>query len=263
MRATPCTKYAYVTARLPVLLALLGCSGPAHDGGGGAGSSGHATNGGATGGGVTSGGSSNSGSSNSGSSNSGSSNSGSSNGGSSNGGSSNGGSSNGGASGSGGQNSGPLTAHDLAPLAVGNRWTYTVTGDKFNCPVGSLSTTVESLAPFAGREAYQVRDFCMPAELIAFSYEGDALLQNFGPTEWHTVMALPIQDGASWIFVDPVTITWHAVPSITVPAGAFNNCFMRTVSQSPNLEATFCPGVGQVRRVDDGYTAVLESYELH
>ena len=76
-------------------------------------------------------------------------------------------------------------------------------------------------------------------------------------------MTSPIQDGASWTFAPGTTITWHAVASITVPAGTFTHCFMRTVSDSPKLEATFCPGVGQVRRVNDGYAAVLESYELH
>ncbi len=191
-------------------------------------------------------------------------------GGSTNAGSTNGGSTNGGgSSGSGGSSSGSshgggqATISELAMLAVGNQWKYTVTGDGLDCPTGSVSTKVESLQPFQGHDAYQVRDFCTPDQLTAFSYDGDTLLQYFPPTEWLEVMASPVEDGTSWTFAPGTTITWHATASITVPAGTFNDCFMRTVSDSPGLQATFCPGVGQVRRVNDGYTAVLESYELH
>ncbi len=248
MQRARCATNSCMTARIVWLVLLLGCGGgcssPADDAPGSAGSAGKTTSGGATGDG--------------GSSTGGGAIAGSATGGNAAGGGVAGGSSGGSAGGS----SGPLTVRNLAMLAVGNQWNYAVTGDGFDCPTGAQSTKVESQETVQGHDTYQVRDVCSQDELTAFSYDADSLLQQFG-AEWLKVMTSPIQDGASWTFAPGTTITWHTAPSITVPAGTFTNCVKRTVSDSPNLEATFCPGVGQVKRVNDGYTAVLESYDVH
>lgn len=241
-----------MTARIGWLVLLLGCgagcSSPADDAAGSAGSAGQTTSGGASGA--------------SGSSSGGSAIAGSAIGGNAAG-SGMAGSSSGGSSGdSAGGSSGPLTVRNLAMLAVGNQWTYAVTGDGLDCPTGTQSTKVESQETVQGHEAYQVRDACSQGELTAFSYDADSLLQQFG-AEWLKVMTSPIEDGASWTFAPGTTITWHTVPSITVPAGTFTNCVKRTVSDTSTSEATFCPGVGQVRRVSDSFAAVLGSYDVH
>jgi hypothetical protein len=235
-----------MAARIVWLALLLGlgngCSSPAEDPTGGAGSAGLANSGGASG------------------------DSGSSSGGGAIAGAAMGGNAAGGemagSGGGAGSSSGPLTVRNLAMLAVGNQWTYAVTGDGFDCPTGTQTTKVESQETVQGHDAYQVRDFCSHDKLIAYSYDADSLLQQFGE-EWLKAMTSPIEDGASWTFAPGTTITWHTVPSITVPAGTFTNCVNRTVSDTSTSEATFCPGVGQVKRVSDSFAAVLGSYDVH
>jgi hypothetical protein len=152
-----------------------------------------------------------------------------------------------------------LTAEDLFPVGTGSKWTYSVTATDSTCAAGSGVTTVLGASPQQGREAYEVKDFCF-GESTYFAFEAGELYQLVGE-QWNKGMGLPIQEGTTWIYSGAASLTWHAEASVTVPAGTFTKCFRRD-AKAPN-SATFCPGVGLVRRVSDGYTGELSEYELH
>lgn len=232
---------------LALFICLASCSDPADDPGGGSAGSDTGASGGSASGGSASGGSTSGGSASGGSTSGGSASGGSASGGSASGGSASGG------------NSGTLTAEDLFPVGIGSKWTYSVTATASTCEAGSGVTTVLGAGPQQGRDAYEMQDFCF-GESVYLAFEAGELYQLVDG-QWNKSMALPIQEGTKWIYSGEASLTWHAEASVTVPAGTFTGCFRRD-AKAPN-SATFCPGVGLVRRVGDGYTGELSAYELH
>lgn len=86
---------------------------------------------------------------------------------------------------------------------------------------------------------------------------------GFDPT-WYPILKGPAVDGAAWTYNynGTRTSTWHAVPSITVPAGMFTDCWRIATMIPASMRAgdvndmVMCRGVGVVKvsqRIWNGY----------
>jgi len=166
----------------------------------------------------------------------------------------------GGASGSGDL----LTAADLFPLAVGNRWTFLVTGGMADCAAGLHDATIAGTATQGGEQAFELRDYCrddFPGYLRA---SGGEVLEY--QAEWARSLAQPLQEGYSWMFTSNYQLEWHFVGTVNVPAGTFDDCWQRstTVTSGSGFMSrrTYCPGVGPVQTVNSDGEASLASYSL-
>jgi hypothetical protein len=133
----------------------------------------------------------------------------------------------------------------LQPLALGRTWTYDVqsVGTGY-CASGTHDVTVLGHATVDGRDAFQVSSFCSG---IASAYEtvnGDQVDVDYQGA-WNHYLDVPVQDGHSWPYFNS-SYTWHAVPTITVPAGTFTGCWKASQNVTYTAYATFCRGVGMV-----------------
>ena len=169
---------------------------------------------------------------------------------------------NGGAStaGSGGVAAGSVTAAQLFPLAVGNRWTYQVTSTAADCPSGSHDASIVGTMTEGNETAFDFRDYCEDSSPTYLRAANDEVLEY--QVDWARSLAQPVQDGYSWMFTQNFTLTWHAAGTVTVPAGTFQNCWDRlSMSGATLVTKTYCPDVGPVK--ESGFEdVVLTSYSL-
>lgn len=149
----------------------------------------------------------------------------------------------------------------LAPLAVGNWWTYQLAGQ--DCGSGQATSSIDYTQQIGGRTAFALRFFCEPLvpDRWLLHNPGGQLVDRWDDDEdeWARVIDEPLQEGHSWDSLDDTTFTWQYAGTVTVPAGTFDDCWTRL--GDPN-DATFCPGVGRVRDMASGYSAELVDYDV-
>jgi hypothetical protein len=169
-----------------------------------------------------------------------------------------------GAGAGGGSAGGPATGTpvQLLPLAVGNRWTYQVTGGGASCADGPHDATIDGMATEGGEQAFEFLDYCKEAQPAYLRYSGNEVLEYAG--EWARSLAEPLQEGYSWMFTGNYQLEWHSVGTVTVAAGTFDNCWQRLVTSMGNAvgNRTYCPGVGPVKSSYTTGEASLVSYSL-
>jgi hypothetical protein len=152
-----------------------------------------------------------------------------------------------GGGGTGGGGGGGATA-PLYPLAVGNRWTYTVTavGAGSVCAAGSFDQHVLSANPAGGRAAFQLDNFCSGvAGPYDYSQPGGDEVDFYYNSTWAPIIDLPLQEGHSWTYFN-ASYTWHRETSITVPAGTFTDCWTANQNVTYTAYLTYCRGAGLV-----------------
>ncbi len=135
---------------------------------------------------------------------------------------------------------GPLLATDLWPLAVGNSWTYSPDS---KCAMPDVFQVAE-LAPYQGRMAYRFTDTCSPDGFWLSVVDGN--IQQFAEA-WHSNLAVPIEDGATWAWNDTYDFVWKSEPTVTVQMGTFHDCWRRVdPDNEAALSRVYCPGIGSV-----------------
>jgi len=152
------------------------------------------------------------------------------------------------------------TADWLLPLHLGAEWTYKITAADSSQPIKDCKPETQSTAKVTGTmpyvtpagttEAVVLRMVCSDIDLLLFGTK-DALSANMlidgGPASYQsdsTYIKL-YRDGTAH-----EGMKWSAVPSVTVSAGTFLDCWRMTLEPPPTpgetYERTYCPGVGMV-----------------
>jgi hypothetical protein len=135
------------------------------------------------------------------------------------------------------------------------------------CGDPNPKTTVVQPTTIEGKDGFEVDYFCTAplASPLVLRSEGDLVEFNQG-SGWKTLLAPPVQDGASWACFDAGQCTWKSAGTVTVPAGTFSECWTVTVDLggADVRERTYCRGVGHVtshyKALDgNGYDAKLVS----
>ncbi|HXK17995.1 MAG TPA: hypothetical protein VNG33_09340 [Polyangiaceae bacterium] len=151
-----------------------------------------------------------------------------------------------------------LTPALLFPLAVGNKWTFSGPPLK-GCASGQFEESFTAYELHGGRMAYESVDTCQPNAPVWLS-EQDGAIAQFSGTDWAVSLAPPVEEGAEWDS-GGVRFGWHAVPTVTVPAGTFDNCWKRALVLYPDSFArTYCPGIGPTLDEDSGMRTELTAY---
>ena len=159
-----------------------------------------------------------------------------------------GGSAGGGGGGTGGSGGGGGTTAALYPLAVGYRWTFTVTavGAGSTCAAGSFDQHVVSANAAGGRAAFQLDNFCSGVSgTYDYSLPGGDEVDFYYNATWAPIIDLPLQEGHSWTYFNS-SYTWHRETSVTVPAGTFDDCWTANQDVSYTAYLTYCRGAGLV-----------------
>jgi hypothetical protein len=152
----------------------------------------------------------------------------------------------------------------IDPIAPGHTWTYDVTilGTYPACVAGTHTATVLHEEMLGGRDAFEVQSFCVPAGSFFYSVDGDRVFTWVAMT-WVLTLDAPVAAGHTWS--DGLdSFTWEAVPTVTVPAGTYTNCWRAVEQVTYPTYTAFCRGVGPVQwHYEDGhgngYEAVLRS----
>jgi hypothetical protein len=152
----------------------------------------------------------------------------------------------------------------IDPIALGHAWTYDVTvlGTYPACTAGTQTATVLNDEMLGGRQAFQVQSFCPNAGSFFYALDGDRVFTWVAMT-WVLSLDAPVAAGHTWS--DGLdSFTWQAVPTVTVPAGTYTNCWSAVEQVSYPTYTVFCRGVGPVQwHYEDGhgngYEAVLRS----
>jgi hypothetical protein len=151
--------------------------------------------------------------------------------------------------GAGGGGSGGGGGGALYPIALGNRWTYTVAavGAGSVCAAGSYDQAIVSANPGSdGRPAFQMTSFCSGvAGTQDVSTPGGDEVDAFYNGAWAPFVALPLMEGYSWQYFN-ATYKWHREGTITVPAGTFDDCWTANQQVSYTAYLTYCRGAGLV-----------------
>jgi hypothetical protein len=152
----------------------------------------------------------------------------------------------------------------IDPIALGHAWTYDVTvlGTYPACVAGTHTATVLNEEMLGGRQAFQVQSFCTNAGSFFYSVDGDRVFTWVAMT-WVLSLDAPVAAAHTWS-VGVESFTWQAVPTVTVPAGTYTNCWSAVEQVSYPTYTVFCRGVGPVQwHYEDGhgngYEAVLTS----
>src|SRR5262249_10186862 len=135
----------------------------------------------------------------------------------------------------------------IDPLEVGRTWTYDVTtmGGFPVCTAGKHDSTVTGTTQIDGRTALVVSSFCAAVGTSNMTVDGDAVDYDYNGTCVH-VTGLPIQEGTTWDYFN-TSYTWEKVPSITVPAGTFSDCWKAHQNVQYTAYQIYCRGVGVVQ----------------
>jgi hypothetical protein len=156
-----------------------------------------------------------------------------------------GGGSGGGGGGGGGGSGTPV----LYPLAVGNRWTFSVAavGAGAICSPGSYDQRVVSANPAGGRAAFQLTNFCTGVGgTYDYSEPGGDEVDFYYSNTWAPIVDVPLQEGHTWTYFN-ASYTWHRETSVTVPAGTWSDCWTAKQNVTYTAYLTYCRGVGLVR----------------
>jgi len=165
--------------------------------------------------------------------------------------------------------SGSGTEGALYPLALGDRWTFTVAavGAGSTCAPGTTSQTVVSADAVGGRPAFQMTSFCSGITgTYDYSAPGGDEIDFYYENAWAPLVDPTLVDGHSWTYFN-TSYTWKRETSITVPAGTYDDCWTAVQDVSYTAYMTYCRGVGLVRSyssdlTSSGWDAQLASSQL-
>lgn len=152
----------------------------------------------------------------------------------------------------------------IDPIALGRTWTYDVTvlGTYPACVAGAHAATVWNEEMLGGRDAFEIQSLCANAGSFFYAVDGDRVFTYVGQA-WVLSLDAPVAAGHTWS--DGLdSFTWQAVPTVTVPAGTYANCWSAVEQVSYPTFTVFCRGVGPVHwHYEDGHgngvDAVLRS----
>jgi hypothetical protein len=152
----------------------------------------------------------------------------------------------------------------IDPIALGHTWTYDVTilGTYPACAAGMHAAAVWNEEMLGGRDAFEVQSFCQNAGSFFYSVDGDRVFTYVGQA-WVLSLDAPVATGHTWSNgLD--SFTWEAVPTVTVPAGTYTNCWSAVEQVAYPTYTVFCRGIGPVHwHYEDGhgngFEAVLRS----
>lgn len=147
------------------------------------------------------------------------------------------------------------------------RFTKTGTGDAAPFYLCQDTETVESTV-FAGYTRYNW--YCAGPSGSAISSrlrrgEGDEVLTLLSDGTEAVFIDMQLEEGHEWTGLDGVSLRWLAHTQVSVPAGEFDDCWVREADDGATR--TFCRGVGLVRAMrvdssgDNGFVAELLSYD--
>jgi hypothetical protein len=171
-------------------------------------------------------------------------------------------SSNGGGGAGGGATGGGGPDNRIDPISLGHAWTYDVTelGSFPLCPSGTRTGKVLSEGMVDGKDAFQTTSLCAGFQASYYAVDGDVVQVDYQGT-WLLALDAPVQEGHTWSNGSS-TFTWHKEPTVTVPAGTFDQCWRATQNVDYDAYTIFCRGVGPVHwhSADlngDGFDAIL------
>ncbi|TPV92462.1 MAG: hypothetical protein B7733_25630 [Myxococcales bacterium FL481] len=165
----------------------------------------------------------------------------------------------------------------LYPLRVGAWWRYRITADEGAdqfCSPGEWTSTVEDEAPHEDGGSTFLKSGVCSTERWHYYATADQVRYRSAmsdTTPWSVFLDLPPEAGHVWepIPGGPATFEWQPVESVTVPAGTFDNCWLRATHNGALAAAdwVFCPEVGLVHVFGDvgsvgTFQAELLSFEL-
>ena len=105
-----------------------------------------------------------------------------------------------------------------------------------------------SEGPVDGRDAYQVSG-CSETESYSTPGGDEVDVDVLGT--WLVLVDPLLQNGHSWSYGSYTTFTWQLVPSVTVPAGTYTDCWTAVSSSSTYPTSTYCRGIGPVEVQSD------------
>jgi hypothetical protein len=163
----------------------------------------------------------------------------------------------------------PAGSTALYPIAVGDRWTYTVAavGAGSVCAAGSHDQQVVSANAAGGRAAFQMTSFCTGiAGAGDYSTPGGDEVDYLYQTTWAAIVDPTLVEGHAWTYFN-TSYHWHRETSVTVPAGTYADCWTAVQNVSYTASLTYCRGVGLVRSYSsdlsgNGWDAKLASAQL-
>ena len=157
------------------------------------------------------------------------------------------------------------SAADYFPLAVGNKWSYSVTMDGLN---GTLKQAIEQKIIIVTDTVFRVSDkiavpgfndsasgYMMSVANDAFSFENLSDVKPYDKIFEHAPSA-----GHTWTQStgEIQTITYYG--TYTVPAGTFNSCY--AVVEGGDTIEIFAPDVGLIASDWNGTSVALSSYTV-
>jgi hypothetical protein len=138
----------------------------------------------------------------------------------------------------------------LYPLALGYKWTYTVTavGAGSVCAPGSYSQEITSANAAGGRPAFQMTSFCTSlGGTYDYSNPSGDEVDFYYSNSWLTLVDPNLSEGHNWTYAGATSYSWHRETSVTVPAGTFTDCWTAQQQVSYTAYLTYCRGAGLVR----------------
>ena len=149
----------------------------------------------------------------------------------------------------------------IDPIALDRSWTYDVQifGSYPGCSAGKQSGKVLEAGTYEGRSAFRIQSLCPGFGSSWYAVEGDVVEIFY--KKWLRVVDAPVSEGHTWS--NGVTsVTWHALGTVTVPAGTFTDCFKADQAAGYASYTVFCRGIGPVQwytkdLAGNGYEAKL------
>jgi hypothetical protein len=138
----------------------------------------------------------------------------------------------------------------LWPFSIGRTWTYQITG----ICAGTFTRTVLQAGTVDGRSAFEVSG-CSENEWYAPGPGNEVDVDVLGT--WLTLIDPMIEDGHSWSYGGYTTLTWKDAGTVTVPAGAFTDCWTAVPSSATYPASTYCRGVGPVHVSSESSDQIL------
>jgi hypothetical protein len=147
----------------------------------------------------------------------------------------------------------PTSIASLFPVVVGHSWTFQVSSDFPECD-GERTGSVLRQEKVDGRDAVWISSYCegqSPAAVALSDKSADVDIQG----HYVPQLAEPVADGTKFQSIMGTT-TWHNEGTVTVPAGAFQNCWRASSGASFVI---YCPGAGTVHIYEDHGDGVIDA----
>lgn len=141
------------------------------------------------------------------------------------------------------------TSNDLFPLVNGRKFHYTIArGSRTGCADGTMTITITGPENDASGAYFTRTMSCGVYPTMDVKKDTSELWSRVGGTsDWYRFMSLPPSDGKEFVAggVSGASFTWSSVPTITVPAGTYTQCWRRK-QNGYEMSEIYCPGVGMV-----------------